>query len=78
MKKGDVGMVKRFSKIYRNNGRAFKYLQSESYVKMPCQRLMLHPHCLKNKELKLIWLQWSGSKYLVLCTVEDGVANTSI
>ena len=35
MKKGDVGMVKRFSKKYGNKGRAFNYLQFESYVKMP-------------------------------------------
>ena len=35
MKKGDVGMVERFSKNYGNNGRFFNYLQSESYVKMP-------------------------------------------
>ena len=35
-------------------------------------------HCLKNKQLKLIWLQWQGSKYLVLCAFEDGIANNSI
>ena len=35
-------------------------------------------HCLKNKQLKLVWRQWYGSKYIVLCTVEDGVANTSV
>ena len=35
MKKGDVGMAKRFSKKYGNKGWAFNYLQSESYVKMP-------------------------------------------
>ena len=34
-KKGDVGMVKCFSKMYGNKGRALNYLQSESYVKMP-------------------------------------------
>ena len=34
MKKGDIGMVKRFSKMYGNKGRAFNYLQTESYVKM--------------------------------------------
>ena len=28
-------MVKRFSKKHGNKGRAFNYLQSESYVKMP-------------------------------------------
>ena len=35
MKKGDVGMTKRFSKKYGNKGRAFNYLQSKSDVKMP-------------------------------------------
>ena len=35
MKKGDVGMVKRFSKKYGNKGSAFNYLQSENYVKIP-------------------------------------------
>ena len=32
MKKGDVGMAKHFSKKYGNKGRAFNYIQSESYV----------------------------------------------
>ena len=35
MKIGDVEMVKCFSKKYGNKGRAFNYLQSESYVKLP-------------------------------------------
>ena len=35
MKKGDVGMAKRFSKKYGNKGWAINYLQSDSYVKMP-------------------------------------------
>ena len=35
LEKGDVGMVKRFSKKYGNKGRAFNYLQYESYVMMP-------------------------------------------
>ena len=34
MKKGDVGMVKHFSKKYGNKVRAYNYLQSGSYVKM--------------------------------------------
>ena len=33
MKKGDVGMVKRFSKKYGNKGWAINYVQSESYVR---------------------------------------------
>ena len=45
MNKGDVGIVICFSKKYGNKGRAFKYLQSKSYVKMSAgQRLMLHPY----------------------------------
>ena len=34
MKKGDVGIVKCFSKKYGNKGKAINYLQSKSYVKM--------------------------------------------
>ena len=30
MKKGDVGMVKHFSRKYGNKGWAFEYLQSEN------------------------------------------------
>ena len=35
MKNRDVAMAKCFSKKYGNKGRAIKYMQSESYVKMP-------------------------------------------
>ena len=35
MKKGDVGMAKRFPKKYWNKGWAINYVQSVSYVKMP-------------------------------------------
>ena len=35
MKKGNVGMVKRFSEKYGDKGWAFNNLQSENYVKMP-------------------------------------------
>ena len=41
MKKGDVGMVKRFSKKYGNTVRAFNYLQ---YERDMCERQMLHPY----------------------------------
>ena len=34
MKKGDVWMVKHFSKKYGNKGRAVNYMQPESYVKI--------------------------------------------
>ena len=34
MKKGDVGMVKCFSKKNGNKGIVFNYPQSESYVKL--------------------------------------------
>ena len=30
--------------------------------------------CLNNKQLKLTLFQWKGSNYIVLCTVEYGVA----
>ena len=56
MNKGDVVMAKRFSKKYGNKGWPLNYLQSESYVKMP-DATSLH-HCLKNKQLKLIWFLW--------------------
>ena len=48
MKKGDVGMVKHFSTKYGNKGRAFNYLQSESYVKILSvpDATFLH-HCLQ-------------------------------
>ena len=35
MKKGGVRKAKHFSKKYGNKGWAIKYVQSESYVKMP-------------------------------------------
>ena len=54
MKKGDVGMVK---KKYGNKERSCNYLQPESYVKIAPDATSLH-HCLQNKQLKLIWLQW--------------------
>ena len=71
-------MAKRFSK---------KYMETRDEVSTMCNpkvmsRCLSLPdatslhHCLKNKQLKLIWLLWKGSKYLALCTVEDGVANT--
>ena len=56
MKKGDVGMVKRFSKKYGNKGRAFNYLQSESYGKIP-DATFLH-HCLQNHRQYFTILSW--------------------
>ena len=49
-------MVKYFSKKYGYNGRAFNYMKSESYVKMPVSpdATSLH-HCLMNKQLQLIY-----------------------
>ena len=41
----DKRRCKDFFKKYGKKGKAFNYLQSERYVKMPaCQRLMLHPY----------------------------------
>ena len=41
-------MVKCFSKKYGNKGKAFNYLQSESYSR--CQRLMmLHPYITSSR-----------------------------
>ena len=68
-------MVKRFSK----KNRTMEELSTICNPKVMSRCLSvpdatsLH-HCLKNKQLKLIWLQWLASKYSVLCTVEDGVA----
>ena len=50
MKKGDVGMVKRFSKKYGNKGRAFNYLQSESYVKMLVSAWCYIPTSLRQEQ----------------------------
>ena len=50
MKKGDLGMVKHFSKRYRKNGRAFNYLQSESYVKMPVSAWCYIPTSLPQEQ----------------------------
>ena len=48
MKKGDVGMTKRFSKKYENKGWAINYVSR--YLSAP-DATSLH-HCLKNKQPK--------------------------
>ena len=59
MKKGDVGMVKHFPKKYRKKGKAFNYLQSKSYVKMPVSAWCYIPTSLpKEQAAKTIWFQW--------------------
>ena len=50
MKKWDVGMVKRFSKKYGHKGRAFNYLQSKSYVKMPVSACCYIPASLPQEQ----------------------------
>ena len=50
MKKGDVGMVKCFLKKYGNKGRAFNWLQSKSYVKMPVSAWCYIPTSLPQEQ----------------------------
>ena len=62
MKKGDVGMAKRFSKKYGNKGWAFNYLQSQLpaiWIKLcqdACQHLMVHPYITASKTIVNILL----------------------
>ena len=49
-------MVKCFSKKYGNKGRAFNKVQSESYVKIACQHLMLHPYITASRTIVNILL----------------------
>ena len=52
-KKGDVGMVKDFSKMYGNKGQ----LQSEIEVSQDaCQHLMLHPYITASRTIVSIVL----------------------
>ena len=74
MKKGDVGMAKRFS-IVRKQGMSFNYLQS--YVKMPVSAWCYIPTSLPQEQAAKISMV-SEAKYLVLCTVEKCVANICI
>ena len=55
MKKGDVGIAKRFSKKYGNKGWAFNYLQSESYVKMPVSAWCYIPTSLPPEPLSIFY-----------------------
>ena len=50
MKKGDVQIVKCFSKMYGNKGRAFYYQQSESYVKIPVSAWCYIPTSLPQEQ----------------------------
>ena len=56
MKKGDVGMVKLFSKKYGNKGRAFNYLAIRKLYQDACQRLMLHPYITASRTIVSILL----------------------
>ena len=61
MKKGDVGMAKRFSNKYGNKGWAFNYLQSD--VTMPVSARCYIPTSLpqeqasKTSMVLVIWIQ---------------------
>ena len=73
-------MPKGFSKKYGNKGRASTTCNLK--VTLRClsapDATSLH-HCLKKKQPKLICFYGKyPSIYLVLCTVEEGVANTCI
>ena len=50
MKKGDVGMVKHFSRKYGNKGIDFNYMQSESYVKIPVSAWCYIPTSLPQEQ----------------------------
>ena len=76
MKKGDVGMTKRFSK-YGNKWWAFNYLQSKSYVKMPVSTWCYIPTSLPQEQAaKSNMVAVVRIQVFVLFTVEEGVANT--
>ena len=77
MKKGDVGMVKRFSKKYRNMEKAFNWVQFESYVKMPVSAWYYISTSLPQEQAPKT-IMASMVRIQVLCTVKAGVANTSI
>ena len=70
-------MANRFSKKYGNKGWMSFQLSVNKRCLLAPDATSLHP-CLKNKQPKLICFQWEVSKYLVLCTVEEGVANACI
>ena len=55
MKKGDVEMVKCFSKRYDNKGRAFNYLHSKSYVKIPVSARSYIPTSLPPERLSIFY-----------------------
>ena len=50
LKKGDVGMDKRFSKKYGNMERAINYVQSESYIKIPVNAWCYIPTSLPEEQ----------------------------
>ena len=72
-------MVKHFSKKYGNKGRAFNYLQSKSYFKMPVSARYYIPTSLPQEQAaKTNMLSVVRIKYLVLCTVKEDMANAYI
>ena len=55
MKKGDVGMAKRYSIKYGNKGWAINYMQSESYVKMSVNAWCYIPTSLPPETLLIFY-----------------------
>ena len=59
-------MAKHFSKMYRNKGWASKYMQSESYVKMPVNAWCYIPTSVPQEQAaktimaSVVWIQVFG------------------
>ena len=68
-------MVKHFSKN-TEKGMSFQLPAIRKLYQDACQHLMLHPYITAAAKTNMASVV--GSKYLVLCTVEDGMANTRI
>ena len=79
MKKGDVGMAKRFSKKYRHKGWAINYVQSKNYVKMPVNTWCYIPTSLhqeqaaKTNVASMVYIQVFSSMHS--CTVKKKACN---
>ena len=71
-------MVKRLSKKYGNKGRAFNYLQSESYVKVPVSAWCYIPTSLPQEQTAKTNMSSVVRIQGFICAVEYGVANNSI
>ena len=72
-------MAKCFSKKYGNKGRASTTCNLKVMLRCLSAPDATSLHCLKKKQPKFICFYGKyPSIYLVLCTVEEGVANTCI